>query len=743
MDQAQTADADVAADSWFTALIDSLYVIRVPLVMSIVALIALIVPEQTQEVYRILAPGRAYVIGDWGLALLSLVVLSVVLWQVAREFSYAYSRSAPGQHPLAAWILRWLPRIIATTPLVGAGVGFALSSTRAVRGTEPALAPIVEAARALNFDLYFGAAVCLVLAAVMLIVTILLERGMDPAGSTRARRVTALSNWLLFPAIVVAFVIVLLADQVRVPQYLGSVPIFAVWMILLALLFALFTRFRILSIPVVAILAIFLAVIEFFGLSDNHELRITSKAAVADRPSLSLAFERWLASRKDLKAYQDANKPYPVYVVAAEGGGLYAAYQTAQFLTRMQDLCSGFAGHVLAISSVSGGGLGAAVFAAMADERAAEPAAPCAPDKGQLGPLEQRSHTVLSKDLLSPILWAALFPDFLQRFIPWPIGVLDRGRALDRTFERAWSRTGAPTRKNPFRQNYFDLCGKSAEKCLTSPVPMLALNMTNVESGMQMVLSPMDLGGTGPNAGSRKVYDFFSLVEPFDMRLSTAVGLSARFPWISPPGWYKFADNDGKLTRRMSFVDGAYVDNSGADPALGIALYINTLLAAKTPRPNVEINVILVSALWAPFDRMWIESPPGYSHGEVVPPIEATANARQGRGFTTQYDAALEERIAGVKINEVGFYYDYLSPPVGWQLSDLSRQYIELFRGNPGKCPLDDAGKYRDYTARTLESFEKAAVAYMHRADCVVARIVNELTPTAPIVNLPSINSAH
>jgi hypothetical protein len=272
---------------------------------------------------------------------------------------------------------------------------------------------------------------------------------------------------------------------------------------------------------------------------------------------------------------------------------------------------------------------------------------------------------------------------------------------------------------------------------------MLALNMTNVESGMQMVLSPMDLGGTGPNAGSRKIYDFFSLIDPFDMRLSTAVGLSARFPWISPPGWYEFEDLNGKLTRRMSFVDGGYVDNSGVVTALGIALHINSLLAAKTPRPNVEVNVILVSALWAPLDKMWIEPPPGASYGEVKPPIEASTNARQGRGYTTQYDAALEERVAGLKITEVGFYYDYLSPPIGWQLSELSRRYIELFRGYPDRCPLDDAEKFKDYTARTLESFEKAAAAYIRRADCVVARLVNELTPTAPILKLPSINSAN
>jgi hypothetical protein len=646
-------------------------------------------------------------------------------------------------HPVAAWVLKWLPRLIATTPLLGAGIGLGLSFTRDVGRPEPLLAPVVEAAQSLAYDLYFGIVVCLLLAALVLIAAVLLERGLDPAGSARARRATALSNWLLFPSIVAAFIAVLMADQVRVPQYLGTVPIFAVWMILLALLFALLTRFRVLSIPVVAILAIFLAVIEFFGLSDNHELRVAGKSAVPARPSLSLAFERWLSSRTDLKAYQDANKPYPVYVVAAEGGGLYAAYQTAQFLTRVQDLCPGFAEHVLAVSAVSGGSLGAAVFAAMAEERAGQPAGPCTPDKGQLGPLEQRSQAVLSKDLLSPILWAALFPDFLQRFIPWPIGVLDRGRALDRVFERAWRRTGGAPRDNPFRRSFFEMCGASAEKCLTSPIPMLALNMTNVESGMQMVLSPMDLGGTGPNAGSRKIYDFFSVVEPFDMRLSTAVGLSARFPWISPPGWYRFEDRDGKSTRRMSFVDGGYVDNSGVVTALGLALHVNALLAARTPRPNVEINVILVSALWAPFDKMWIESPPGYSHGEVIPPIEASSNARQGRGFTTQYDAALEERVAGLKINEVGFYYDYLSPPIGWQLSDLSRRYIELFRGYPDRCPLDDEEKYKDYTARTLESFDKAAVAYIHRADCVVARIVNELTPAAPVLKLPSINSAH
>ncbi len=266
----QALSADASADNWFTALIDSLYVIRVPLVMSIVTLIALIVPEQVLEVYRVLAQSRTQQLGQgdltaWSLALGSLVVLSIVLWQVAREFSYDYRRREPTLHPVAAWVLVWLPRIIALTPLVGAAIGMRLSFTRDV-GSEPLLVPIVEAGRILRVDLWFAIGVCAALAVLILVVSILLERGMDPAGSSRARKVTALSNWLLFPCLVLAFVASLMADQVRIPQQLGAVPIFAVWMILLALLFALLTRFRILSVPVVAILAIFLAVIEFFGL---------------------------------------------------------------------------------------------------------------------------------------------------------------------------------------------------------------------------------------------------------------------------------------------------------------------------------------------------------------------------------------------------------------------------------------------------------------------------------------------
>ena len=145
--------------------------------------------------------------------------------------------------------------------------------------------------------------------------------------------------------------------------------------------------------------------------------------------------------------------------MAAEGGGLYAAYQTAKFLTRMQDLCPNFAQHVFAISSVSGGSLGAAVFAGLTRTGAAnDDAKPCLDRLADRGNFETRADAILSRDLLAPAVWGGLFPDFLQRFMPWPLPAFDRARALEYGFEESW-RYGGDKGSNPLSGLLFDLCG--------------------------------------------------------------------------------------------------------------------------------------------------------------------------------------------------------------------------------------------------------------------------------------------
>src|SRR5262249_53572571 len=90
--------------------------------------------------------------------------------------------------------------------------------------------------------------------------------------------------------------------------------------------------------------------------SDEATLRAADQRNAADE------FKNWLEKRPDKENYRDS--AYPVYVVSAQGGGMYAAYQTAIFLARLQDLCPSFRHHLFAISSVSGGSVGSATFVA-------------------------------------------------------------------------------------------------------------------------------------------------------------------------------------------------------------------------------------------------------------------------------------------------------------------------------------------------------------------------------------------
>ncbi|MDX2202933.1 MAG: hypothetical protein NW223_09290 [Hyphomicrobiaceae bacterium] len=742
---AQAADAPVApaethSERWLDGLLRGVYAVRVPLAMAVLAVLILTLFDQALEVHRVLTLERArnmYHI-QWWLAVASLTLLAGVLWQVARQAAEDASGDIPAgvePHPICETVLRWGPRAIGTLPLLGAGLGIWLSRLPQfdLSNTPAALLKPIQDIAALRQDFLIGTATLVAIAAFFFVLVSLFERKLTPHGSAKARKLAVFNSWILFPIVILASIVLLVRDPVHLPQRLGAIPIFCLWMVNLAVLAGLFSRYyRVFGVPLVGTLAVLFVLFEIFGLTDNHRFRHTPSNGI-QRPTVEAAFRTWLNARKDLDAYKTAGKPYPVYVVAAEGGGLYAAYQTSKFLSRMQDLCPNFSQHVFSISSVSGGSLGAAVFAALARDHGANTAAkPCLESLAGRGEFERRSDRILSRDMLAPVVWGGLFPDFLQRFIPYPIEALDRARALEQAFETSW-RFGGERDNNPLTRSLFELCGAGATQCLTGAMPLVAFNTSNVETGMQMVLSPLDFTSIGPPwTGSAKTFDFFSTgVDPVDIPLSTAIGLSARFPWISPAGWYTFADPAEKelgtkaRLRRMTFVDGAYVDNSGVATAAKLAESLRELHGRDPSLPPIEIKLVMISAAWIPFDRFWMDEPSNKAQGDLFSPLLAALSTWQGRGFTTQYDLSADPK-PGYKIIEAGVYYNYLPLPLGWQLSSLSREYIDLFKGFPEKCDESQLD-------RSLQSHAALANTYINRANCVAAEIRYDLSPGMPL----------
>ena len=108
------------------------------------------------------------------------------------------------------------------------------------------------------------------------------------------------------------------------------------------------------------------------------------------------------------------------FIVAAQGGGHFAAYHQATFMAQMQDRSDGkFASCVFAISGVSGGSVGAGVFAAAMDHLEQNPVADRDDDAQKAGDADERGEyekivdATLRRDLLSPLGARFFFSDLL------------------------------------------------------------------------------------------------------------------------------------------------------------------------------------------------------------------------------------------------------------------------------------------------------------------------------------------
>ena len=243
-----------------------------------------------------------------------------------------------------------------------------------------------------------------------------------------------------------------------------------------------------------------------------------------------------------------SNEPYPVFIVAAAGGGAYSAHYTATFLARMQDSCPNFAQHVFAISGVSGGSIGASLFAGLSKLKAKnQDYVGC--NFAPVRPLLREAHAEVLRAGLSlaghrrgavPRPRAAL-PAVPRRSVRplararrEPRGGVDRhdrgrrqGGPLGKGHGRAHSRARSST------------CGIRLRS--DEAVPSLILNATEVANGYRIVMSPIDDGRRWRTSSGRRSRACTRCcrttrtpsTEP-DIKLSTAAGISARFPWVLP-----------------------------------------------------------------------------------------------------------------------------------------------------------------------------------------------------------------
>jgi hypothetical protein len=366
--------------------------------------------------------------------------------------------------------------------------------------------------------------------------------------------------------------------QVARAQTLGPIAVLLLWAFTATVLFAPIAYLsQMTKMPLLLILLVAGVAFAGFDLNDNHQIRGASTWRSAHHHTNDqgyyheqLDLGEWLKSRRDWRAYDR----YPIFLVATEGGGIRAAYFTATVLNALEQKCPGFAQHVIALSSVSGGSVGSAVFAGQsADGAANTDRAGCTLGPMKAGAQLTQSRNILSTDLLSPLLGASLFPDALQRILPLPVRSFDRARALEYALEDGWRRANTGCKGCDPERMSDPVASLYARSDPRRPVPHLFLNTTEAGTGLSRPFATWDIGDLAVPERSvseeeRQALPHSTLVpvqnlmRRDDVPLSTAAMLSARFPYLTPAA---------KLGNTGHYVDGGYFENSGTWLLSGIA----------------------------------------------------------------------------------------------------------------------------------------------------------------------------
>ena len=128
-----------------------------------------------------------------------------------------------------------------------------------------------------------------------------------------------------------------------------------------------------------------------------------------------------------------------MFIVAAKGNGIRTTYWTTSVLANLEKEYPSFACHLFAVSGVSGGSLGGAVFAAAIADRVAASDYVCdssehGPDDAAREQLVAEVQAMLEQDFLAPTLAGLLFPNATQRFFPF-VFLPNRTAYLERAWE--------------------------------------------------------------------------------------------------------------------------------------------------------------------------------------------------------------------------------------------------------------------------------------------------------------------
>ncbi len=422
-------------------------------------------------------------------------------------------------------------------------------------------------------------------------------------------------------------------------------------------------------------------------------------ASMPYRPDLDEHIQQWFEQRKE--QILNSQKHYAVILVSAEGGGSRAGLWCFLVHSYLQNSSPDyFKDHLFLLTGASGGSVGNSMFYAQASELFRSPASYSFLAQDNEAGFRYKSSILYNENFLSTSVAGLLGRDLLQSIVN-RFTYDDRGRLLEKEWELAHLEHIAHQKNDTLLKRDFLSFYRSAPNGLKPP--LLIINTTHVQSGEYYLISPVTFDKIADFNGMNDFLDEMQQDHPdSSVRLSTAMSLNARFPYISPAG---------RVNKLGQFVDSGYYDNIGGSVSTRvknrIRAYLNSLKNEDT-LIREKINIIDLVIKYKEQDK----TPRPVT--QLRAPLSTLLNVRSGHTneietrldteFVIELDTTrigLEPiRIKQLIEKQIASSKDSITPvlPLGRYLSKAAIKSIEArFQDESVQKKLDKLVEYLDH----------------------------------------------